>query len=500
MTIPGGIRVRLALGLVAIVAGALGTAYLIVVPSLERQLVDARLAELEEQAVPLADELPLDTLLWNDKVEEFGVTANARVVAFRTLGASEPALVVVADSRRGESSQDVAQNITALSAAETRRVERGRLVDVTGDYAEVAVPHAEDAVVLFRASLADSLATVRLVERRLLVATAFALVLALVLGLTAAGMFAHRLRRLETAAERIAGGDFDAPIVDRGDDEIGQLAATFDRMRVQLAQLDNARKEFVANASHELRTPLFSIGGFLELLTDEELDEETRDQFLATMRSQVERLTKLSTDLLDLSRMDAGQLRVGRDLVDLSKVVATLGSELEHVAEASGHVLDTQRDGSAGARPTRNGSSRSGGRWWSTGSSTRPRERDSSCVLAGAGAAPSSRSRTTGRAFRRNSGRRSSSASTGSRVVSPREAGSVWLSRARSLGSWAAVCGSSLHRVGQWSRSISPARSRPSRLRLSHGRFHVKTATPLADRLRVYDSTREWPVTRRRHR
>ena len=347
MRIPGGIRVRLALGLVAIVAGALGTAYLIVVPSLERQLVDARLDELEEQARPLADELPPDTLLWNDNVEEFAVTANARVVAFRVLGANPPALAVVADSRRGQSSRDVARNVTALRAAETRGVERGRVVDVSGDYAEVAVPRAEDAVVLFRASLADSLATVRLVERRLLVATGFALVLALVLGLTAAEMFAHRLRRLETAAERIAGGDFDAPIVDRGDDEIGQLAATFDRMRVQLAQLDNARKEFVANASHELRTPLFSIGGFLELLTDEELDEETRDEFLATMRSQVERLTKLSTDLLDLSRMDAGQLRVEHEPVDLASVVATLARELEHVADASGHVLDTELDGSA---------------------------------------------------------------------------------------------------------------------------------------------------------
>ena len=79
-------------------------------------------------------------------------------------------------------------------------------------------------------------------------------------------MLAHRLVRLETAAERIAGGDFGAPIVDHGNDEIGELARAFDRMRVQLAQLDNARKEFVANASHELRTPLFSIGGFLELL------------------------------------------------------------------------------------------------------------------------------------------------------------------------------------------------------------------------------------------
>jgi len=347
MRIPGGIRVRLALALVAIVAGALGTAYLIVVPSLEKQLVDARLDELEKQAVPLADELPADTLLWNDKVEEFAVAANARVVAFSVLEANPPALAVVADSRRGQSSRDVARNVTALRAAETESVERGRVVDSTGDYAEVAVPRAEDAVVLFRASLADSLATVRLVERRLLVATGFALALALVLGLTATGMFAYRLRRLEAAAERIAGGSFDAPIVDRGNDEIGQLAVTFDRMRVQLAQLDNARKEFVANASHELRTPLFSIGGFLELLTEEEMDEETRHEFLSTMRSQVERLTKLSTDLLDLSRVDAGQLRMEREPVDLSAVVTTLARELEHVAVGSGHVLDTEIDGDA---------------------------------------------------------------------------------------------------------------------------------------------------------
>ena len=63
MRIPGGIRVRLALALAAIVAGALGTAYLIVVPSLERRLVDARLDKLEELAVSLSEGLPSDTLL-----------------------------------------------------------------------------------------------------------------------------------------------------------------------------------------------------------------------------------------------------------------------------------------------------------------------------------------------------------------------------------------------------------------------------------------------------
>jgi signal transduction histidine kinase len=342
--IPGGIRVRLALALVAIVAGALGTAYLIVVPSLERQFVDERLDQLEKLAVPLSDELPEDNSLWSDAAEEFAVATNARVVVFDVLKVNPPALLIIEDSRR-RSSRDVADNPVALRAVVSRKAERGRVIDTTGDYADVAVPLDSEVVVLFRASLADSVATVRLVQKRLLLATAFALVLALLLGLTAAGMLAHRLRRLETAAERIAGGDFDVPIVDRGDDEIGQLAIAFDRMRVRLAQLDNARKEFVANASHELRTPLFSIGGFLELLTDEDLDEETRREFLTTMQSQVERLTKLSTDLLDLSRVDAGQLNVVEEPVDLGHAVRALAGGLEPVAAASGHHLETDVDG-----------------------------------------------------------------------------------------------------------------------------------------------------------
>ena len=343
MSIPGGIRVRLALGLVAIVAGALGTAYLIVVPSLEQRLVDARLDSLESVGVPLARTLPESELEWDSATDTFAARTNARVVLFRALG-TPPTLTIFADSARRP--RGITEDPIAQEAVRSGQVERGRVADATGDYAEVAVPLPEaGAILLYREPLADALATVELVERRLLLATAFALVLALVLGLTAAGMLAHRLRRLETAADRIAGGHFDTPIVDRGDDEIGQLATSFDRMRVQLAQLDTARKEFVANASHELRTPLFSLGGFLELLADEELDEDTRREFLATMQGQVERLTKLSTDLLDLSRLDAGQLQVVAEPVDLGELVGRLGDEFDHVATSSAHVLETHADG-----------------------------------------------------------------------------------------------------------------------------------------------------------
>ncbi|HET7743730.1 MAG TPA: ATP-binding protein [Gaiellaceae bacterium] len=344
MRIPGGIRVRIALALVAIVAVALGAAYVIVVPSLEHRLVEARTAELQGLAVPLSKTFPTDHVLWQQKVEAYAVTTNARVIAFETLAKAPPALAVIADSQR-DSSRDVANDPVALRALVSGEVETGRVVESSGDYANVAVPLESGSVLLFEAPLADSLATVHLVERRLLLATGFALLLAAALGLSASALLANRLRRLENAAERIAGGDFDVPIIDRGDDEIGQLAVAFDRMRIRLSQLDTARKEFVANASHELRTPLFSLGGFLELLTDEDLDDETRRRFLETMQEQVARLAKLSTDLLDLSRVDAGQLRVAQDPVDLGELARSLVDELEPMRAASGHVLESDAQG-----------------------------------------------------------------------------------------------------------------------------------------------------------
>ena len=160
--LPGGIRARIALVLVGIVAGALGTAYLIVIPSLERRLVDARLEELVKVAVPLSEDLPENRFLWPETVERFDVTANARVVAFDVLSRTPPGLSVHADSRQGR--PDVTDDDVALRALASGDVEQGRVVVDALDYADVAVPVGDDAVLLFQAPLADSLATVELVR------------------------------------------------------------------------------------------------------------------------------------------------------------------------------------------------------------------------------------------------------------------------------------------------------------------------------------------------
>ena len=156
----------------------------------------------------------------------------------------------------------------------------------------------------------------------------------------------RRIRRLESAAERIAAGDLEAPIVAEGNDEVAELARGLDRMRVRLAHLDQARREFIGNASHELRTPLFALGGFLELLADEDFDEATRRDFLETARGQVDRLTRLATDLLDLSRLDADKREFGSEPVDLVATVTALAEEFGPLAEATGHELDVA-DGAA---------------------------------------------------------------------------------------------------------------------------------------------------------
>ena len=336
---------RLALALLLVVSGALAIVYLIVVPSYRESIVDARLDSLETSVRTLLnDPWEADYLIqrWAD---EKAPRANARVVVFSTFGLG---LSVYADSD-AVTEADLDDDVVALRAARRVTVARGTVSRGDREFAEVAYP-TQDWVVLLSSPLQDELETVAVVRRRVFVAGGVAIAFSLLLGYLLAGLFTRRIARLERAAERIAAGRFDEPVIDAGQDEIGQLARTFERMRLRLAHLDRARGEFIANASHELRTPLFSLGGFLELLDDEDLDEETRAEFLRAMREQVTRLTKLATDLLDLSRMDAGRLGVSEEVLDLGALASEVTSEFVPTAAGSGHRLDTVADLAVPAR------------------------------------------------------------------------------------------------------------------------------------------------------
>jgi signal transduction histidine kinase len=339
-----GIRLRLALALLIVAGGALAVAYVVVVPTLEETLVDTKLDQLQESAELVAGNVPEDLTDAQTFAEVASGGVGARIVVYQRVQRRPPLLLIRGDSRL-DSSRDVEQDAVARLAAATDKPQRGTIVRGDQQFAEVAIPTERGVVVLLTDSLADPLSSVEFVQRRLILAGLIALGVALALGYGAATLHARRIRRLERAADRIAGGRFDEPVVDAGNDELGQLASAFERMRSRLENLDRARREFISNASHELRTPLFSLGGFLELLADEELDESTRREFVVTMREQVERLTKLATDLLDLTRLDAGRIRLESERVDLRNAAQVLGEEFRAVAERRGHRLDVEVEG-----------------------------------------------------------------------------------------------------------------------------------------------------------
>jgi signal transduction histidine kinase len=334
------VGLKLTLALAGLVAGALAIVYLAVVPSLENRLIDARLDQLERTAALVARDI--STLeaqgLTLDRIASFESNQRGvRVVIYDHLDENPVYLRVLADSQDVEA--PLAQDPVAARAAERRELERDVVKRQGTSFAEVAVPFRGVEILLLSTPIEDTLETVTLVERRLLLTALIALLAAAAVGFALARLFARRIHRLERAADRIAAGRFDEPVVDRGADELGELALAFDDMRKRLAALERARREFIANASHELRTPIFALGGHIELLTDEDVDEADRREFLDEMRRQVERLTKLATDLLDLSRIDAGRLRVELAPVDLTEIAASLVTEFGGVGRGSDHVL-----------------------------------------------------------------------------------------------------------------------------------------------------------------
>ena len=134
------------------------------------------------------------------------------------------------------------------------------------------------------------------------------------------------LRQMTAAARRMATGDHSVRVAETSRDEIGELARAFNRMAEELAGVDRQRRELVANVSHELRTPLAALCALLENLADgvAEPDPET----LRAALEQGERMTALVTDLLDLSRVDAGKAPLDLQDVEVGPLLEAAVAEL----------------------------------------------------------------------------------------------------------------------------------------------------------------------------
>ena len=330
---------KMSLGFFSITLLAIAALYLYVAPGLQNRLMASKLSDLRDtarvHAASLRSTVGSSTSL--PKVRQL-VMATSESTGNRVTLLSvnrvdgRPELTMQMDSSM--SRHTPVRLSLAHRAITTRRIITG--TDRTA--AGVLVAQAADpvvlggrvaAVIVFTSSVTDVLRTVSTVRHEILVAGGLALLVALIAGMLIARALTQRVRRLDQAAQRVAAGTFGDPIPVESGDELGQLAVSFNEMQSQLLALEQARKRFIATASHELRTPIFSLGGFVELLEDDDLDNETRRRFLDQIRDQVQRLGKLSVDLLDLSRLESGTLQLRPEEVDLGELTRSVAGEFE---------------------------------------------------------------------------------------------------------------------------------------------------------------------------
>ena len=272
-------------------------------PTLESGLRDQRLDALERAA--RRQGAPIRAAL-DDSVSQRRLD---RVVR-RAADASGARVTLLAVTRspegprtevRSDSTADVELGLgfeVATEAARTGQVARATEAAAGGRVAQAALPlrfrppGARRAVVAYVITLSQPLAevgaSVTLIRRRILIAGAIALALAVLAGYVVARRVSGRIERMDHAARRVARGDFSARFERGARDELGQLAHTLD---------------------------------------DEELDDDTRRAFVRQLREQVARLGKLATDLLDLSKLEAGSLQLRPEPTDVGLLARSVADE-----------------------------------------------------------------------------------------------------------------------------------------------------------------------------
>lgn len=129
------------------------------------------------------------------------------------------------------------------------------------------------------------------------------------------------LEKINYAADKISKGEVQKRVHINSKDEIGVLAKSFNSMADSIEEVEKNRRQFISNVSHEIRSPITSIKGFIGGMLDGVIPEEKQNYYLSLTYSEIQRLTRLVNDLLDLSAIEAGQFKLRIEEIDINEIV-----------------------------------------------------------------------------------------------------------------------------------------------------------------------------------
>lgn len=130
----------------------------------------------------------------------------------------------------------------------------------------------------------------------------------------------HPLRNMTIASKKFAKGDFETRVAVYGEDEVSELGNAFNNMAESLENLEKMRNSFLANISHDLRTPMTTIAGFIDGITSGAIPPEKHDYYLGVISAEVHRLSRLVSQILDVSRLESGDRKFEFTDFDVAEV------------------------------------------------------------------------------------------------------------------------------------------------------------------------------------
>ena len=137
------------------------------------------------------------------------------------------------------------------------------------------------------------------------------------------------IKKIKEATKKVAEGDFSIKLETKRKDEIGELTNNFNKMVEDLGSIECLQKEFIDNVSHEIKTPISSIQGFAELLKDENLTQEEKEEYANIIIEESNRLLNLSTNMLKLSKLQNQNKIAKKEQIDVAEQIRKAISLLE---------------------------------------------------------------------------------------------------------------------------------------------------------------------------
>lgn len=150
------------------------------------------------------------------------------------------------------------------------------------------------------------------------------------------------LRDISDAAKDFSHGKYDARVKVQGDDEIAELATSFNNLVTVVQARDEMQNTFLSNASHDLRTPMTTIAGFIDGILDGAIPQEKQEHYLKIIKNEIKRLNRLVSSLLDISRLQSGERKFDMKVFNICELARQTVISFENQLEEKN--LDVEFD------------------------------------------------------------------------------------------------------------------------------------------------------------